>query len=157
MIRRAVLASALCLAAATSAMAGPMGPGAGQLPHGFVYSRGAASFESFEWTPLDFAAFGAYGGDFANVRRAVGRFEFFEDPAVPPTLTGPDDEQQLAQALLSVPYFEELPSEGALFDELPVGIDQQVSTIPEPGALALIGMGLLGLSRSLRRRMRPDR
>nr|MBA2354441.1 PEP-CTERM sorting domain-containing protein [Acidobacteriota bacterium] len=32
-----------------------------------------------------------------------------------------------------------------------------VSTIPEPGALALIGMGLLGLSRSLRRRMRPDR
>jgi len=44
-----------------------------------------------------------------------------------------------------------------VFDELPVGVEQQAPTIPEPSALALIGMGLLGLSRSLRRRLHANK
>src|SRR5687767_8545530 len=35
-------------------------------PYGPLYSASSSPFEEFEWTPLDFAAFSAYGGDFSN-------------------------------------------------------------------------------------------
>lgn len=157
MLRRVILACALSLGMCASAVAGPIGPQAAGLPYGFMYSPSASPFEAFEWTPLDFAAFSAYGGDFANVRRPVTRVTFIEDALVPPQPQGPDDEQEALQ-VLSMPAFEQLPyATGARlsFEELPGESpdqnDFQETAVPEPGALALIGLGLLGASARLRR------
>jgi hypothetical protein len=70
----------LSLALTGSVQAGPLD---WQQPY-FTYSPGAVDFEDIEWTPLEFAAFSAYGGYFANIRRP--RFEtplpnlFFQEP-----------------------------------------------------------------------------
>ena len=58
-----------------------------------MYSASSSPFEAFEWTPLDLAAFNAYGGDFANVRKPVTPIYFYEDLTPPPAPPGPDDEQ----------------------------------------------------------------
>ncbi len=136
------------------AEAGPIGH---QQPY-FTYSPGAPTFESFNWTHLEFAAFSAYGGYFANVRRPE-----FETPLphILPTnaLLGIDDEFNLDPYKQSPAQLSFLPGETDLFasafthsvdlnDENP----QDGSSIPEPGTLALVGLGLLGLSRSLARR-----
>lgn len=156
MLRHAFLAVTLTLALGMPALADTMGPGAGQLPRGFLYSAASSPFEAFEWTPLDFAAFSAYGGDFANVRRPVERILFFEDPYLPSGERGPEDEQD-ALRLQTVAYFEELPAAGPqqfVYDELPVAGPEALSSIPEPGIAMMVGIGLLGLSSRLRRSYR---
>lgn len=120
----------------------------------FTYSPGAVDFEDISWTPLDFAAFSAYGGYFANVRQP--RFEtplpqlFFQEPDF-----GIEDEVKIqANGLMAqtfVPLFA--PFAFASIDlngdgDLPPG-----PSVPEPGTLALVGVGLLAVSRSLRRRL----
>jgi hypothetical protein len=112
-----------------------------------MYSPSSSPFEAFEWTPLDFAAFSAYGGDFANVRRPVTPVYFFEDPVQPPAERGLDDEQANLR-LQATPYFE--ASAMSLNDEEAT----QSEPIPEPGALLLVGLGLLGASTRLRRAYR---
>ncbi|MGV3518050.1 PEP-CTERM sorting domain-containing protein [Luteitalea sp.] len=151
MLRYAFLAAFLTLATGATAMADTIGFGTGQAPKGFAYSPSSSPFEAFDWTPLDFAAFSAYGGDFANVRRPVTPIRFFEDPILPPAPQGPDDEQ-LTTRLLSVPVFEKLPAEPQVaYEALPVA---GTSSIPEPGIAMMIGVGLLGLSARLRRSTR---
>ncbi len=148
MLRTTIVALAFSVAAAP-AFAGPIGLGAGRTPYGPQYSPSSLPFEAFEWTPLDFAAFSAYGGDFANVRRPVMPVVFFEDPVGPPSAPGPDDER-LALTLFSTPIFEELP----LAMHAQADASRQAGTIPEPGALLLVGLGLLGASTRLRRAYR---
>lgn len=156
MLRRVILACALSTGLAASASADAIGPPSGVPSFGFVYSASSSPFEAFEWTPLDLAAFSAYGGDFANVRRPVTPVYFFEDPFTPPEARGPEDEQ-LALQRLSMPFFEQLPELNGprlTYEELPglAGDDPDApGTIPEPGALALIGVGLLTMSNRLRR------
>jgi hypothetical protein len=120
-------------------------------PYGPLYSASSAPFESFEWTPLDFAAFSAYGGDFANVRRPVAPVTFFEDPMTPPDAQGPEDEQVNLRLRTSL-FFEELPAGMTqdFHEELPADVSEAAPSIPEPGALVLVGLGLLGLSRRVR-------
>ncbi len=154
MLRPLILACALAVGVATSASADSMGAQSNGLPYGFLYSPSSSPFEAFEWTPMDFAAFSAYGGDFANVRRPVTPLVFTVDPLAPPELQGPDDEQ-IGLQRLSVPFFEPLPQVPyrITYQQLPEE-DDTPSSIPEPGALALIGIGLLGLSSRLRRAYR---
>lgn len=157
MLRRVMLASVLSLGLAANTFADSMGYQNGQSPYSLSYSASSTPFEAFEWTPLDFAAFSAYGGDFANVRKPVMRITFVEDPFTPPAPAGPDDEQAVVFGFqpYSVPYFESLPQESSLqYQELDAAGPDRDSTIPEPGVLALIGLGLLGASSRLRRAYR---
>ena len=62
--------------------------GSHRSPYGPLYSASSSPFEAFEWTPLDFAAFSAYGGDFSNVRRPVVPVTFFDDPMNRPSTNG---------------------------------------------------------------------
>lgn len=120
----------------------------------FTYSPGAVDFEDIDWTPLDFAAFSAYGGYFANVRQP--RFEtplpqlFFLEPDF-----GIEDEVKIQvnglMAQTFVPSFTPLAFSAINLD----GDEDQTPgpSVPEPGTLALVGVGLLAVSRSLRRRL----
>jgi hypothetical protein len=149
MLRQAFLALTMSLVVGMPAVAGPIGFGSGTSPYGPLYSASSSPFEAFEWTPLDFAAFSAYGGDFANVRRPVTPIYFVEELGPPPAPPGPDDEQAFMRQF-NVPTFEELPSMSAMtFDAM-----SRTEPIPEPGALMLIGLGLLGASTRLRRAYR---
>jgi hypothetical protein len=155
MLRRVMLSCALSLGLAASASAGSIGPQDAGLPYGFLYSPSSSPFEAFEWTPLDFAAFSAYGGDFANVRRPVTPITFFEEPFQPPQPPGPDDELG-SMSFLSIAVFEPTPFASSLaFEALPGESEGdpalQEAAVPEPGTLALIGLGLLGASARLRR------
>ena len=157
MLRRVMLASVLSLGLAANSFADSMGYQNGQSPYSLTYSASSTPFEAFEWTPLDFAAFSAYGGDFANVRKPVMRITFVEDPFTLPAPAGPDDEQAVVLGFqpYAVPYFESLPQESSLqYQELDDAGSDRDSTIPEPGVLALIGLGLLGASARLRRAYR---
>lgn len=134
------------LAVAGTASAGPVG---WQQPY-FTYSPGAVDFEDIEWTPLEFAAFSAYGGYFANIRRP--RFEtplpqlFFQDKDF-----GLEDELKIQMNVLLGPTF--LPQEAAFSSlSLTSGPEGEQASVPEPGVLALIGVGLLAASRTVRRR-----
>ena len=155
MFRHTFLAATLTLVLGLPAAADTIGPAANQLPKGFSYSPSALPFEAFEWTSLDFAAFSAYGGDFANVRRPAEQIFFFEEQYLPPGPTGPEDEQELL-FLQPMPFIEEVPAESPQFayDELPVGESEALSSIPEPGIAMMVGLGLLGLSRRIRRSYR---
>jgi len=162
MLRRVLYASALTLLAVSPAPADTIGYQASPSPYGLHYSPSSSPFEAFEWTPLEFAAFQAYGGDFANIRKPVTPIYFLDTPFMPAAPAGPDDELVM-QALETVPYFETLPyyeqrSQAAflLLDEAPAE-DENQSTIPEPGLLALIGIGMLGVSNRLRRHYRTQR
>lgn len=138
----------LALAFAGTADAGPVG---WQQPY-FTYSPGAVDFEDIEWTPLEFAAFSAYGGYFANVRRP--KFEtplpqlFFQTPDF-----GMEDEFQFQANVSMLPTFlpQDAVFQGLSLTSLPD--EEQQTSVPEPGTLALVGVGLLAVSRSLRRRL----
>ncbi len=157
MLRRVILGCALSVATAASAVAGTIGPQAAGLPYGFMYSPSSSPFEAFEWTPLDFAAFSAYGGDFANVRKPVTPIYFFEEPIVPAQPQGPEDEQG-AMLMMGMPFFEGMPSASEArmaFSMMAVPPDDpEENGVPEPGTLALIGLGLLGASARLRRSLK---
>lgn len=146
-VSRAVLACTLLFGTAAGATAGPIGPDTVPPPT-FVYSPGAVPFESFDWTPLDLAAFAAYGGDFANIRRPESGLGGLLDPLDPPANAGPEDEYRL-YLVASFPNFEDVR-----FEDSPLLLQEQEDTqsIPEPGALALVGAGLLAVSHTLRRR-----
>lgn len=139
MLRRLMMAGMLTAGLAVPAAAETMGPSS---PYGsavFPYSPTASPFESFAWTPLDFAAFAAYGGDFANIRKPVAPVSFFLDPGpAAPGAPGPDDEQEMmfARALAPAAFLEE----------------SEAYSVAEPGILALAGAALVGLSARLRRR-----
>lgn len=156
MLSRAVRAATLCLvlASASPAAAGPMGSGSVHVASGLVYSPGAAPFESFAWTPLDFAAFGAYGGDFANVRAPLGAVPVVAESLDPPLPPAPEDEQQMTmEALFTRMYVEPFLATAPFVGDQQHSSAQVVPTsIPEPGALALVGMGLLAASCALRGR-----
>ena len=156
MLRRLIAACVLCLGTAASSFADPLGHQNSPLPYGFRYSPSSSPFEAFEWTPLEFAAFSAYGGDFANLRKPVTPVYVFEEPFPPPGRPGPDDEQEILE-VQNLAYFEELPQAPRylVLDEGPGG-DGGASAIPEPGVLALIGIGLLGASNRLRRRLKNN-
>ncbi|HTV02565.1 MAG TPA: PEP-CTERM sorting domain-containing protein [Luteitalea sp.] len=150
MLRRLILASALCLGLAHTSFADSIAYQNGQSPYSLPYSASSSPFEAFEWTPLDLAAFAAYGGDFVNVRKPVTQIAIIEDLAPPPP-PGPDDEQVVfAMATpFASPYFEGI-SQAAVAEPT----DDDTPSIPEPGALLLIGLGMLGASSRLRRAQR---
>ena len=122
----------------------------------FTYSPGAVDFEDIEWTPLEFAAFSAYGGYFANIRRP--RFEtpaphlIFQDADF-----GIEDEVKINANVLAGPTFmPQIEGFQVFAMSSPLELEEEISqdaSVPEPGLLALIGIGLLGASRSLRRRL----
>ena len=151
MLRRLILASALCLGLAHNSFADSIAYQNGQSPYSLPYSASSSPFEAFEWTPLDLAAFAAYGGDFVNVRKPVTQIAIVESFAPPPP-PGPDDEQVVFAAMTthSFPYFEGLPQASWVEPQA----DEDTAPIPEPGALLLIGLGLLGASSRLRRAYR---
>lgn len=138
------------LATLGTAQAGPIGV---QQPY-FTYSPGAVSFEDIQWTPLEYAAFSAYGGYFANIRRPR-----FETPlpqfSFPEPEFGVEDEVKIYANVFAVPTF--IPQADAFkpnmlamsFSEPP----DQPDAVPEPGTLALVGVGLLAVSRGLRRKL----
>lgn len=153
MFRHALLALTVTLVSGTVARADTIGAGTAASLNGFIYSESALPFEAFEWSALDLAAFAAYGGDFANVRRPVTPvFVMLDDPlavalAVPHE-QGADDEQPQLQSMARREYFD--PTAGGLaFDASLAAADD--ADVPEPGALLLVGLGLLGASRRLRR------
>lgn len=164
LLRRLLCATALALTSASFVSADTIGYQASVSPYGLHYSPASSPFEAFEWTPLEFAAFQAYGGDFANVRKPVTRIYFFEDPFTPVGLPGPDDEMVM-RALETLPYVENIP----YYESLPQASPQYVvdppppagaasaAPIPEPGLLALIGLGMLGVSSRLRRHYHSQR
>lgn len=163
MLRRVLLASALTLLAVSPVPADTIGYQASPSPYGVHYSPSASPFEAFEWTPLEFAAFQAYGGDFANIRKPVTPIYFLELPFTPDLPPGPDDELVIRgfeppPHLENLPYFEPMPQASTLYvSDLPLVADESASTIPEPGLLALIGIGMLGVSNRLRRHYRAQR
>lgn len=148
MLKHFIGASLLVLVvSAGHAQAGPID---WQQPY-FTYSPGAQDFEQFEWTPLEFAAFSAYGGYFANVRQP--RFETpLPDLFVEPELFGFEDEVKFAANVQPGPTF--LPQPSAFPTSAPMTFvgEEPGDEVPEPGMLALIGGGLLVGSRVLRRR-----
>lgn len=148
MFRHALLALTVTLLSGMVAKADTIGTGTAPSPSGFLYSDSSLPFEAFEWSALDLAAFAAYGGDFANVRRPVTPVFFVEDPLVAPREPAADDEQPAVHLMASRGYFDPLPEEPAFEASLVVADD---SDVPEPGALLLVGLGLLGASRRLRR------
>ena len=155
MFRHVLLAVTLCAVAAIPAKADTIVVGShqSQSPYGPLYSASSMPFEAFDWNALDFAAFAAYGGDFANVRRPVLPATLFDDPMLPGAAPGPEDEQ-VSLWLRSLPLLEELPADMPHqfnMEELPVDVSEVAPSIPEPGALMLVGLGLLGISRRLRR------
>ena len=77
-------------------------------------------------------------------------------PCCRATLRVPEDEQVNIR-LRGLPYFEELPGMPQQFnvEELPVDVSEPAPSIPEPGALMLVGLGLLGVSHRLRRTFHP--
>ena len=150
MFRHALLALTLTMMSGLAATADTIGPAGTTASSGFTYSASSSPFEAFEWTSLDLAAFNAYGGDFANVRRPVTPIMFFEDPLLAPVQPGPEDEQAGLRMMASHPYFEDSAPK-LVFEELPAASQASVSDVPEPGALMLVGLGLLGASHRLRR------
>jgi hypothetical protein len=150
MFRHALLALTLTMMSGLAATADTIGPAGPAASPAFTYSASASPFESFEWTSLDLAAFNAYGGDFANVRRPVTPVLFFEDPLVAPAQPGPEDEQAGLRMMASHPYFADSAPK-LVFEELPAASQSSVSDVPEPGTLMLVGLGLLGASHRLRR------
>lgn len=153
MFRHVLLALTVTLLTGMVAKADSIGTGTAAAPNGFVYSDSALPFEAFEWTALDLAAFAAYGGDFANVRRPVTPvFFLLDDPlavaTVGPHEQGADDEQPELRALAARGSFDPVP-EGPAYDVSLAAADD--ADVPEPGALLLVGLGLLGASRRLRR------
>lgn len=153
MLRHVLVVLTLTLGMAMPAAAGSIGSSGLPAYGGVLYSPSSSPFEAFEWTSLDFAAFSAYGGDFANVRRPVSTITFAADPFLPSGEQGPDDEQPVLR-LTNVPFFEGLPvsMQQPTFDE-PSG---EQDSIPEPGALLLVGVGLLGAAARLRRSVPID-
>ena len=152
MLRHALLALTLSLVVGLPLRADTIVAGSHQSPYRPLYSPSSAPFESFEWTPLDFAAFSAYGGDFSNLRRPVVPGTFFDDPMQPAIEPGPEDEQVNIR-LSALPFFEELPAamlKDIRDEDLVADAPDAVPSIPEPGALMLVGLGLLGLSRRVR-------
>lgn len=150
MLRQAFLALTVSFVAAVPAVADPIGFRGVLSPYDPMYSASSSPFEAFEWTPLDLAAFAAYGGDFANVRKPVTPIYFYEDLAPAPVPQGPDDEQALLHDF-SARTLEQTPTMNALaFD----GSARSIEPVPEPGALLLVGLGMLGASTRLRRMYR---
>ena len=147
MFRHALFALTITVLSGLAADADTIGPGAASAPHGFLYSDASLPFEAFEWSALDLAAFDAYGGDFANVRRPVTPVFFIEDP-VGPLEQVADDEQPELRLMASPGFFDPVP-EGPSFAASLAPVDE--SDVPEPGVLMLVGLGLLGASRRLRR------
>ena len=144
MLRHALLALMLVATVGMPLRADSIGVGSHRSPYGPLYSAASSPFEAFEWTPLDFAAFSAYGGDFSNVRRPVVPVTFFDDPMQPAIEPGPEDEQ-LNVRLSALSFFEELPPamlKGVEGEELVADVPEAVPSIPEPGALLLVGLGL---------------
>lgn len=145
-VRTALL---LVLTMAGTAQAGPIG---WQQPY-FTYSPGAVDFEDIAWTPLDLAAFNAYGGYFANVRRPRPGNPV-PDPFLAVVDHGFEDEVLIQAKTPVVPTF--LPV-GAVFEPFtltPFANDPDPdpnAPVPEPGTLALVGIGLLAASRTVRR------
>lgn len=145
-----IIGTTLIVVAATSgvALAGPIG---WDQPY-FTYSPGAQHFEDIEWTPLEFAAFSAYGGYFANVRRPR-----FETPLpqlfIEPQAFGLEDEVRFSANGEPGPTFLPVYPAFASFSTTTSEPNEDVP-VPEPGILALIGTGLLVGSRALRRRYR---
>ena len=167
-LRRLLLASTLTLIGVPGMVfADAIGVQSTPSLYALPYSPASSPFEAFEWTPLEFAAFQAYGGDFANVRKPVAHIYFFEVPFAPGALRGPDDELVMGpaggpQALLNIPFFEALPySPQRWYDESLEyrAADDTAGTeaVPEPSVLALIGLGMLGASHRLRRRWQSQR
>lgn len=163
MLRRVLFASALTLLAVSPAPADTIGYQASGSPYGLQYSPSASPFEAFEWTPLEFAAFQAYGGDFANIRKPVTPIYFLELPFTPGLPAGPDDELVMRSPeplpfLENIPYYEPMARASRLsVGDVPLADDAAPSSIPEPGLLALIGIGMLGVSNRLRRHYRSQR
>jgi hypothetical protein len=163
MLRRVLFASALTLLAVSPAPADTIGYQASVSPYGLQYSPSASPFEAFEWTPLEFAAFRAYGGDFANIRKPVTPIYFLELPSAPGLPNGPDDELVMRSSeplpfLENIPYYEPRAQASMLYvSDLPLADEASPSSIPEPGLLALIGVGMIGLSNRLRRRYQSQR
>jgi hypothetical protein len=151
MLRHALLAVTMSLVVGLPLRADTIVIESTQSPYGPMYSPTSQPFEAFEWTPLDFAAFAAYGGDFSNVRRPVMPVTFFEDPMTPADGPGFEDEQ-IAFRMRALPFFEELPAAMPQdFQEAPpADVSEAAPSIPEPGALILVGIGLLGISRRVR-------
>jgi hypothetical protein len=138
----------LALVAAVPAQAGPM---AWQQPY-FTYSPGAVDFEDIEWTPLEYAAFSAYGGYFANIRRPRNETPLPE-LFLPLAVFMVEDEVKIQANAFIVPTF--IPIDGGFqaYGLTTAPDEPETTSVPEPGMLALIGAGLLAASRSLRRRM----
>ena len=153
MFRHVLLALTLVAIVGMPVRADSIGVGSHRSPYGPLYSASSSPFEAFEWTPLDFAAFSAYGGDFSNVRRSVVPVFFFDDAMQPAVEPGPEDEQVNIRLLSALPFFEEFPAamlKDVHDEELVADVTDAVPSIPEPGALMLVGLGLLGLSRRVR-------
>ena len=147
MIKRLTCAAFMVLVASSSSFAGPIG---WQQPF-FTYSPGAVAFEDIAWTPLELAAYEAYGGYFANIRRPQ-----FETP-IPELFVGTmdfsiEDEVGMAPKTSLVPTFlsQEYAFAGFAIASAPPPPQQDVP-VPEPSILALVGSGLLLGSRALRR------
>ena len=143
MLRQALLVITLPAVAVLPAAAEPISFDTPSAPYGAPFAPSSSPFESFEWTPLDWGAFNAYGGDFLNVRRPVTPFHFFEEPA---PNNGPDDEMVFFRAP-ELTFFEE-PAVVMSFAAQPMS--SQIP-VPEPGTLLLIGLALLGASTQARR------
>jgi PEP-CTERM motif len=153
MLRHVLLALTLVAVVGLPLRADSIGVGSHRSLYGPLYSGSSSPFEAFEWTSLDFAAFSAYGGDFSNLRRPVVPVFFFDDPMQPAVEPGPEDEQVNIRLLSALPFFEELPAamlKDVHDEQLVSDVPDAVPSIPEPGALMLVGLGLLGLSRRVR-------